>query len=547
SFYPPVDEPSIGIDNLDLSGHPERKKVFSGKTFVFLTAKQHKKLGPAVILGGGETKLMMEGRKETSSLISPEVCVVDVGMTNSQVLGSESLRSWTDSILTVLESNNLRAIPEAEIGLAVIFMSTERYCNPQRQPGDKAVTRSTASGAGPDISQSLAVDETIMPAAATDNNALYVTDTEIEEQTCVEIGKKREKVTFQHTAVKEHPSTSGTANAGTLISGANRPSGFSQKNDQLSPSRILEVNKPREYISRQQSNSITNYFNVSRKRERAEEGEETSAPKLAKLENRLLPLSKCTESSASSAWNSEPEQHQKGNNIQLGRESGEVASNKADTNITFGENPAPKKRKELGDLSEDVETLEIVFESRDLDWEKQTASGDQEAQGNKRKKRCLETKGSRMEEVKAKQREENEMLREEEVGSVPTPERKSEIKEESSVSARSKLINHNKVEDDCSNLPSKLLLVEFRSLVVSCPRPNSPTIRSTRCRGQNNFKTFRKVPYPGAGQLPYIIGGSDLVAHQARKNSELEEWLREELEEQNRRAREESLADDLFR
>lgn len=40
SFYPSVDEPSIGIDNMDLTGRPERKKIFSGKTFVFLTAKQ---------------------------------------------------------------------------------------------------------------------------------------------------------------------------------------------------------------------------------------------------------------------------------------------------------------------------------------------------------------------------------------------------------------------------------------------------------------------------------------------------------------------------
>lgn len=121
-------------------------------------------------------------------------------------------------------------------------------------------------------------------------------------------------------------------------------------------------------------------------------------------------VSKCTESSASSTWDSEKEQHRKGNNIQLGRETSEIASDKTDTKITFSENPAPKKRKELGAVSEDLETLEMVFESRDLDWEEQTANGDQEAQSNKRKRRCLETKGSRTEEGNTKQREENEML-----------------------------------------------------------------------------------------------------------------------------------------
>lgn len=46
---------------------------------------------------------MTEGRKETSLLVSPEVCVVDVGLTNSQIPGSDSTRNWTDSILTVLQ------------------------------------------------------------------------------------------------------------------------------------------------------------------------------------------------------------------------------------------------------------------------------------------------------------------------------------------------------------------------------------------------------------------------------------------------------------
>ncbi|NWU22316.1 NBN protein, partial [Dyaphorophyia castanea] len=565
SFHPPVDEPSIGTENLDLSEHQGRKKIFSGKTFVFLTAKQHKKLGPAVILGGGEVKLMTEGRKEMPLLLSPEVCVVDVGLTNSQISGSDSMRNWTDSILTILESKNLRAVPEAEIGLAVIFMSTEKYCNPQKQPASKAVPESSSASAvvGRAVSQSLAVDETIMPTAA-DSSTLYIADTE--EQTCMEIEntsqiRRQGKTTFQETtAVKKNSSTSGSVNAGTSIPRGNRTSGLSQRSQPVSPSKISEAGRPRESASRHQSNSITNYFQVARKRERAEEEEETSTPKLAKLEERSSPLPKCTESTTSSICNSEAKQHQKKNNIldpnpdfavgdmgvKLMSESVNITSDRTDTKTTSSENPARKKRKELDDTSEDTEALEIVF-SGDLDWEDQMADHDQEAQGNTRKKQCLEAKGSRIQEINIDQREENKILKEEELESVLTSEMKSNIKQESPVLVRSQLINHSKLQDDSSNLPSRLLLTEFRSLVVSHPRQNSRLTGNTSYGGKKNFKMFKKVAYPGAGQLPHIIGGSDLIAHHAKRNSELEDWLRQEMEEQNRYAREESLADDLFR
>ncbi|XP_039551581.1 nibrin isoform X2 [Passer montanus] len=532
SFYPPVDEPSIGSENLDLSEHHERKKIFSGKTFVFLTAKQHKKLGPAVVLGGGEVKLMTEGRKEMPLLFSPEVCVVDVGLANSQLSGSDSMTNWTDSILTDLESKNLRAIPEAEIGLAVIFMSTEKYCNPQKQPASKAVAASSASAvAGRAISQSLAVDETIMPTAA-DTSTLYIADTE--EQTCMDMEntsqvQRQRKMAFQDTTGKKNSGTSGSVNAGASVPRGNRTSGFSQRSQPVSPSKIPEAGKPRESASRHQSNSIMNYFQVSRKRERAEE-EETSVSKIAKLEERSSPLPKCTESTTSLICNSEAKQHQKKNNIldpnlnfaeDMGikptRESVKLTSDRTDTKTTSSENHAPKKRKELDDLSKDTEALEILFGSGDIDWEDQMTDHDQEAQRSKRKKQCLEAKGSRIPEVNVNQQEEN------------------------------KVLNHSKLQDDSSNLPSRLLLTEFRSLVVSHPRQNSNLSGNTSYGGKKNFKMFKKVAYPGAGQLPHIIGGSDLIAHHAKKNSELEEWLRQEIEEQNRHAREESLADDLFR
>ncbi|NXH18672.1 NBN protein, partial [Bucco capensis] len=558
SFYPPVDEPSIGNEKLDLSEHQERKTIFSGKTFVFLTAKQ--KLGPAVILGGGEAKLMMEGRKETSLLVSADVCVVDVGLTNSQIPGSDSMRKWTDSILTLLQSKDLRAIPEAEIGLAVLFMSTEKYCNPQKQPSNKAVTKSTAASAavGRAISQSLAVDETIMPTAA-DNSTIYVPDTEIQEQTCMEIENtpqmdRHGKAALQH--VKKIPSTSGSVNAGASIARVSRTSGLSQESHAGSPAGMSAAATAKECAAHHQSNSITSYFQVARKRERTEEGQETSVAKLAKLEERSSAVPKSTEPTASSVWNNEAEQHQKENNIlapnpdfaledtdpKLMRES-----DKTDTKTTSSEKHGSKKRKELDELSEDRETLEIVFGSRDLDWEDQMEDHDQEAQGNAHKKRCLEAKGSRIQEVNIKQREENKIVKEEELGSVPTSKVTSEIKQEPSVLVRNLLIHHNELQDDSRNLPSRLLLTEFRSLVVSHPGQKSQFPRNSSYGGKKNFKVFKKVAYPGAGQLPCIIGGSDLVAHHAKKNSELEDWLRQEMEEQNRHAREESLADDLFR
>ncbi|NWW48503.1 NBN protein, partial [Pedionomus torquatus] len=567
NFYPPVDEPSIGTERLDLSEHHERKKIFSGKTFVFLTAKQHKKLGLAIILGGGEAKLMTEGRKETSLLVSPEVCVVDVGLTNSQMAVSESMRNWTDSILAALQSKNLRAIPEAEIGLAVIFMSTEKYCNPQKQPGNKAATKSIpASGViGPAISQSLAVSETIMATAA-DDSTVYVADTELEEQTCMEIEntpqtERRGKMVFQDIiGVKKNPSTSGSANAGIPVSRVNRTSAFSQKNHPISPSKISEDGKSNECASRHQSNSITNYFQVARKRERAEEGEETSVSKLAKVEERSSLVAKCIEHTAPLACNSEAEQHQKENKavdpnsnfalegmgVKVMKESGKVASDKKDTKTTSSEKHA-LKRKELDDLSEDTEALEIVFGSRDLDWEDHMEDHDQEDRGNTRKKRCLEAKTSGAQEVNITQREKNKILVSLYCSCVPDFKICNSTRKKQIALLKMRLPNHSELQDDSSNLPSRLLLTEFRSLVVSHPRESSQLTGNISYGGKKNFKTFKKVSYPGAGQLPYIIGGSDLIAHHAKKNSELEDWLRREMEEQNRHAREESLADDLFR
>lgn len=78
---------------------------------------------------------------------------------------------------------------------------------------------------------------------------------------------RQRKMAFQDTtAVKKNSSTSGNVNAGTSIPRGNRTSGLSQRSQPFSPSKISEGARPHESASRHQSNSITNYFQVSRKR-----------------------------------------------------------------------------------------------------------------------------------------------------------------------------------------------------------------------------------------------------------------------------------------
>lgn len=77
---------------------------------------------------------------------------------------------------------------------------------------------------------------------------------------------RQRKMAFQDTTGKKNSGTSGSVNAGASIPRGNRTSGFSQRSQPVSPSKIPEAGKPCESAARHQSNSITNYFQVSRKR-----------------------------------------------------------------------------------------------------------------------------------------------------------------------------------------------------------------------------------------------------------------------------------------
>ncbi|KAK9403174.1 nibrin [Crotalus adamanteus] len=451
-FFPRVDEPTIENENIDLTKCPRRRTIFRGKSFMFLTTKQHAKLNSAIKLGGGKAKLLTDKTEDAAALITSNTCVIEVGSTNSQPSVSTLDKKWIDNITAALKRKNYRTISEAEIGLAVIFASTEKYCNPQISSSGDIKTATIASRVSEQSqSQIMAMEETTMASNQEDISA-YVADTEMDEvmdTLLIELSQEKTKteppvIQPQDIIVRETPEGTGSVNRGKILPELKKTPGADFTSLACLSSEISSHSRNREKDS---LGSIKNYFQVTAKKRERNEDVETPLSKHAKMEKKSSQVS-----------------HQ---------------------------------------------TSSVPF----LLWENNMDS---------QKGQCAATQGGKNDE------------------SLPAENQKEEIKKEQPEPST------DKCGDDSSYLPGKLLLMEFRSLVVTQPRKISCPANSDY-RHLNNFKKFKKIVYPGAGRLPNIIGGSDLIAHHARRNPEMEDWLRQEIEEQNCQTREESLADDLFR
>ncbi|KAK2844576.1 hypothetical protein Q5P01_011235 [Channa striata] len=178
SFIPEIDEPSLNKEGVNLGVIPDRKQLFVEKTFVFLSAKQLKRLSAAVNFGGGRSQLLEEGSLPRNLLESPKSCVVDVTTASSQTQLSSSTTEWANSVKNIVQRKGFRLITESEIGLAAIYASCDKYCNPSNlTPDSESVPSVKPKIPSASLSQKVEVDETVLPAAS-QNITAYAANTE---------------------------------------------------------------------------------------------------------------------------------------------------------------------------------------------------------------------------------------------------------------------------------------------------------------------------------------------------------------------------------
>ncbi|EGW01424.1 Nibrin [Cricetulus griseus] len=398
SFYPPIDEPAIGSKSVDLSGRQERKQIFKGKTFVFLNAKQ---------------------------------CVVDIGITNTQIIITDSQKTWIHLIMDMLQSMSLSERPK-EVKISGV------------------------------------------------------------EQTF----RKLSQETYSMKEALKSSSKTNNVVSSTLVREKN-------PNYQLSPVKFPAANRNKDWTSQQQQQtSIKNYFQpCTKKRERDEENPAMSSSKSSRMELSCSLLEQ-TQPAAPSLWKSkehpsqsEPVDKEADRSFVGDRDIKPNGKTLASKSFSI-ENLGPKKR--TIDLAIEEEVLEELLKSTEPEMAVQVKVEKQEADVSVRKKPRMDV------------------------------ERNSYLNGDM-VPESNRITNSDELPDSSEQLPRKVLLTEFRSLVVSNSTSRNLCMLND-CGQLKNFKKFKKVMFPGAGKLPHIIGGSDLIAHQARKNTELEEWLKHEME-----------------
>ncbi|XP_029361110.1 nibrin [Echeneis naucrates] len=183
SFIPEIDEPSLSKEHVNLGVTPVRMQLFIQKTFIFLNAKQLKRLSAAVSFGQGRSQLLEEGSLPRDLLESPQSCVIDVTTGSSQTLLPSSTKEWANSVKDIVQRKGFRVITESEIGLAAIHASCDTYCNPRSQTPDSGGSAPKVNPRIPSasLSQNVAVDETVLPAPS-QNITAYAVNTELSER-----------------------------------------------------------------------------------------------------------------------------------------------------------------------------------------------------------------------------------------------------------------------------------------------------------------------------------------------------------------------------
>ncbi|XP_076322299.1 nibrin isoform X2 [Tachypleus tridentatus] len=474
-FLPPIGESAINKNDVNFNIISKRKTLFKDKTFVFLTAKQYKKLHLPVTLGGGKAILLEEKQNFKESFWNePGLCIMEYS--DSVELSQSS--DYVHTIFSTIKQKNQRPIPESDIGLAVVYCSTEKFCNPDFDFG------SALFGPARLRSQSLSQQE------------VYAPETQMSD-----FGSSSEKL-----SIGNHSFTNkGPTETFEVISSKEKYSHSLEtpRNLEMSVTNKLIIENVRSDCDNRYSGSqvsCVDNHEAKRKRPREDSGEQSGPHQKHNREEREEYIE---ESEQPDVCIKRPSVLQIKNeqsiptSTEKKRNSSDSSLTSLDKSILNNNNwSVPTKITSVGNVVQESDRSSV------------RASIQVQNRGEKGQENFLSFPGD-----------------------IPHGFLTSVISDQDP---------HVKRENNYSFdelLPSKVLQTEYLSLVHyvrSRPRGILTDCSDGAKRPVKNFKKFRKVEHAGCRMVPRIIGGQDLQIYIRTSSRGIDDWLSENPEVQER-------------
>lgn len=125
-FTPEILESTLNKDIVSFLPNKNRANLFAGKKFVFLSKKQYD-MYKNVLSKGSATPVLLE-ESDWPSLKQDDENMVVIQYNTGQ--DSEAQKKKIAEMLSFMKCIGKRVVADAEIGLAILYCSTYKYCNP---------------------------------------------------------------------------------------------------------------------------------------------------------------------------------------------------------------------------------------------------------------------------------------------------------------------------------------------------------------------------------------------------------------------------------
>ncbi|XP_053667524.1 nibrin-like [Anopheles marshallii] len=124
-FVPACTEPYMRNEPQLFHLNPSRSNLFAGKEFIFFNTGQFGQFESIIKIAGGVCLCAKSEKILKSRFLKPNVVTIKLNSSSTTQSQSQSL----ETLSHYLAAHGRRMVPDMEIGLALIFCSTEKYCN----------------------------------------------------------------------------------------------------------------------------------------------------------------------------------------------------------------------------------------------------------------------------------------------------------------------------------------------------------------------------------------------------------------------------------